>query len=101
MEVCKVCGLPRELCVCEGIAKEVQKIKVYTMKKKFSKIVTLIEGIDEHQIDLWNLAKTLKQKCACGGTAKNGRIELQGDHRDKVRDVLMDAGFSEEMIDIR
>lgn len=101
MDVCKVCGLPKELCVCEGIAREIQKIKVYTMKRRFGKIVTLIEGINERDVNLWELAKALKTKCACGGTAKGGRIELQGDQREKAKKVLMDSGFSEDMVDMR
>ena len=101
MEVCKVCGLPKELCVCEGIAKEIQKIKVYTTKRRFGKLVTLIEGINERDVNLWDLAKTLKTRCACGGTAKDGRIELQGDHREKAKKILMETGFSEDMIDVR
>ena len=49
--------------------------------------MTIIEGIDEHDIDIRELTKTLKAKCACGGTAKNGQIELQGDHKVKVKEV--------------
>ena len=63
--------------------------------------MTIIEGIDEHDIDIKELTKTLKAKCACGGTAKNGQIELQGDHKVKVKEVLSDLGFSSDTIEIR
>lgn len=100
-EICPKCGLPKELCVCETIAKESQIIKVYVIRKKFGKQYTLIEGIDEKEIDLKDLAKKLKTKFACGGTAKEGRIELQGNHKQKVKANLIQMGFSQETIDIR
>jgi len=43
----------------------------------------------------------LKSKLACGGTSKEGRIELQGKHKARVREVLVGMGFSPEMIDMR
>ena len=100
-EVCPQCGLPKELCVCESIAKESQKIIVTIVKKKFGKINTLINGIDDKEIGLKDLAKSLKSKFACGGTAKEGKIELQGDHKQKVKDYLVQMGFAPETIEIR
>jgi len=100
-EICPKCGLPKELCVCETIAKESQIIKVYVIKKKFGKKYTIIEGIDSKEIDMKDLTKKLKTKFACGGTAKEGKIELQGDHKQKVRENLVQMGFSHETIDIR
>lgn len=97
-EVCQVCGLPKELCVCEEIAREQQRINVYAMKRKFGKMVTIIEGIDEKQLDPKELTKTLKSKLACGGTWKDGKIELQGNHKARVREVLVEMGFSQDMI---
>jgi translation initiation factor 1 len=99
-EVCPQCGLPKELCVCETIAKESQKIKVCTEKKKFGKISTIVYGIDDKQIDLKDVAKKLKSKFACGGTAKEGRVELQGDHKNKVKDALVQIGFDPESIEV-
>jgi len=100
-EICTTCGLPKELCVCETIAKESQKIIVALVKKKFNKISTIIEGIDDKEIDLKDLATKLKSKFACGGTAKEGRIELQGDHKNKVKEVLIELGFPQETIEVR
>ena len=48
-EVCPQCGLPKELCVCETIAKESQKIIVTTINKKFGKVNTVIKGIDNKE----------------------------------------------------
>lgn len=100
-EICKVCGLPKELCVCQEISREQQRISVYVVKRKFGKVMTIIEGVDEKQIDLKDLTKTLKSKLACGGTSKENHIELQGDHKLRVKDVLIEMGFSPEMIEVR
>lgn len=97
-EVCQVCGLPKELCVCEEIAREQQRINVYAMKRKYGKMVTIIEGIDEKQLDPKELTKKLKSKLACGGTWKDGKIELQGNHKARVKGVLVEMGFSQDMI---
>lgn len=99
--MCKVCGLPKELCVCQEIAREQQRISVYSIKRKYGKIVTIVEGIDEKQLNIKELTKSLKSKLACGGTSKDGRIELQGNHKARVREVLVGMGFSPEMIDMR
>lgn len=100
-EICPQCGLPKELCVCETIAKESQKIIVTTIKKKFGKLNTIVQGIDEKEINMKELAKKLKTELACGGTSKNGKIELQGDHKQKVKQILVQAGFAPETIEIR
>ncbi len=100
-EVCQDCGLPKDLCVCETIAKEQQKIEVMTEKRKFGKIYTLIKGLDKGGLDLGDLTKKLKSKFACGGTVKNSIIELQGNHKNKARKVLLEMGFPEEAIEIR
>ncbi len=99
--MCKVCGLPKELCVCQEIAREQQRINVYSIKRKYGKIMTIIEGIDEKQLDIKELTKSLKSKLACGGTSKEGHIELQGNHKARAKEVLVGMGFSPEMIDTR
>ena len=99
-DICPKCGLPKELCVCETIAKEEQRIKVRTIKRTFGKQITLIEGINQKEINLTDLAKKLKSKFACGGTVKDGNIELQGDHKDKVKQELIKLGFAESSIEV-
>ena len=98
-EVCPVCGLPKELCVCKTIAKEEAKIRVYTSRRSLGKFVTIIEGIDE-KANPKDLIKKLKTKLACGGTLKEGRIELMGDHRRKIRELLVEIGFPGEKIEV-
>lgn len=92
-EICPTCGLPKEVCACEEIAREQQDIHITTAKRRYGKIVTIIEGIDANDIDLSDLARTLKSRCAAGGTVKDGKIELQGDHKEKVQKTLTDLGF--------
>lgn len=100
-EICSTCGLPKQLCVCETIAKESQRIKAYTVTKKFHKVSTIIEGLDKREIDLKDIARTLKSEFACGGTVKEGKIELQGDHRAKIKDSLTRLGFTAETIVVK
>ena len=100
-EICTKCGLPKELCVCEQIAREKQRIVVSTEKRKFGKINTIITGIDEKDIDLKDVAKKLKSKFACGGTAKDGVVELQGDHRQRAKEELISLGFEPQSIEIK
>ena len=94
--ICSVCGLPEELCMCEEIAREQQQITLQSDKRRYGKIVTIVTGINTSDIDMDDLAKTLKTRCAAGGTIKDGNIELQGDHIKKVKKVLEDMGFKVE-----
>ena len=100
-EICPVCGLPTVLCVCEEISKEQQRIRIRLETRKWGKKYTVIDGIDSKEMKLDKLAATLKHKCACGGTAKNDQIMLQGDHRDVVRGVLVDLGFPDKNIEVQ
>ena len=100
MAVCPKCGLPQELCVCQTIAKEAQKIRVTMLQKRYGKSMTLIRGVDTSKIDVRDLMKKLKSKLACGGTYKNDEIELQGDHRDQVREILVKEGFPRDIIEV-
>jgi translation initiation factor 1 len=57
------------------------------------KAVTTVSGVPLDDAGLRELAGRLKKRCGVGGSAKNGVIELQGDHRDVVMQVLRDAGY--------
>jgi len=96
-EICPICGLPKEICVCEDIAKERQYVEITMDKRRYGKMVTIVGGIDSSNISIDEIAKTLKTKCAAGGTVKNGQIELQGDHKRKVKKVLEEMGFNVEI----
>lgn len=98
--VCSKCGLPQELCVCETIAKETQKITIAIETKRYGKTITVIKGIDTAKIDIKKLMKKLKSKLACGGTYKHDAIELQGEHKERVKELLVKEGFPEDIIEI-
>jgi translation initiation factor 1 len=95
--ICSGCGLPQELCVCEEIAREQQQIRITLDKRRYGKTMTVVSGIDAADIDTDALVKRLKAACACGGTLKDGKIELQGDHKRRVAEVLADMGFPAEV----
>lgn len=99
VDVCNQCGLPQDLCVCEAIAREQQKIIVKVEKRKFGKKYTIIQGV-EKEANIQEIFKKLKNKFACGGTAKSGQIELQGDHKSRMKPVLIELGFPEETIEV-
>ncbi|MFP4111630.1 MAG: stress response translation initiation inhibitor YciH [Candidatus Woesearchaeota archaeon] len=99
MDIDPITGLPKELGVWDNITKESQEISVYTIKKKFGKVYTVIEGINDKNIDIKEITKKLKNKFACGGTSKEKMIELQGDHIGKIKDTLVDLGFPEDAIE--
>ncbi len=100
MEICPKCGLPKSICICETIAKGEQRIRVRTVKRKFGKLTTLIEGIDTKSVNIKDIAKKLKQSFVCGGTVKGSTIELQGNHKAKIKDKLIELGFSADMVEV-
>ncbi|MFH1779980.1 MAG: stress response translation initiation inhibitor YciH [Candidatus Micrarchaeota archaeon] len=99
MSNCNVCGLPKEICACQTIEKATSaNIKIYTTRKRYKKLVTIIEGLSGSELN--NTAKELKHKLACGGSAKNSIIVLQGDHKDSVVDYLVKLGYSKDAIKV-
>ncbi|PIN94807.1 stress response translation initiation inhibitor YciH [Candidatus Pacearchaeota archaeon CG10_big_fil_rev_8_21_14_0_10_35_13] len=97
MDICPKCGLPKQACVCEEIAKSEQRITIELVKRRFGKYTTLIKGLGS-EINVKETAKELKNELACGGTVKEGVIELQGNHKSKAKQALMKAGFPENSI---
>ena len=95
-----ITGLPKELGSWENIAKENQRITITAVKRRFGKLTTLVGGLDKN-IDIKNIAKALKEKLACGGTVKDGKIELQGDHKAKVKQELIKLGFPHDTISVQ
>ena len=88
---------PTDTNVFEEIAKSEQQIKVSTQTRRYGKKITLVEGFDK-SVDIKDVAKALKESLACGGTAKNGVIELQGNHQKRVKALLVKLGYSEDSI---
>jgi len=101
-DICSTCGLPREICVCGEISKEQQRIRVRLETRKWGRPTTIIDGINSKDQDLERIAKQLKTYCACGGTAKNGQVMLQGDQRNKVHAFLIQQmGYPRENIEVQ
>jgi translation initiation factor 1 len=98
--ICKKCGLPDDLCACGELDKEDTRIVVRLETRRFSKTTTMIEGLDPKINNIQTIVKELKSKLACGGTAKDGFILLQGDHRDNVKGYLITKGFNESSIEV-
>lgn len=98
MEICPKCGLPKQACVCEQIVKSSQKIRITMDRKRYGKIVTVVTGFGSG-IDVKKIAKDLKNSLACGGTYNGDMIELQGDHKKKIKEKLVKLGFDEESIE--
>jgi len=92
-KMCNTCGLPKELCVCEDVAKSHTEIEVTVEERKFND-VTIAKGFDNSDMDLSELSSELKSKFACGGTIKeDSQIELQGDHYNPLIEELKERGF--------
>lgn len=97
---------PFELDFKQRLALLTKKIRIFTETRKKTHIVTIIQGLDDKNINLKNIAKQLKKFCATGGTykedARYGKIILlQGDHVHKVKDFLIKKlGVPTENIEI-
>lgn len=67
--------------------------------KKFNKLTTVIRGMDDSE-NIMSISKELKTRLGTGGTIKDGRIILQGDHRVAVKKLLVARGFKQKLIEI-
>ena len=62
-------------------------------KGRKGKFVTLVEGLQHNPTTMAEIARILKQHCGAGGTVKEGRIEIQGDQRDRVAEKLREMNY--------
>jgi translation initiation factor 1 len=97
---CNRCGKLDSECDCPPPAVEAlrlppagQTARLGLEKRARGKIVTVIGSLDPETNDLPALAARLKASCGTGGTIKEGRIELQGDHLQTVDAALLALGY--------
>ena len=87
----------------DELIKELEKgethIVISKQIRKWNRPVTVITGLKDRQ-DAREITKSFKTKIGTGGTFKNGQMELQGDHRDAVKGLLLKLGFSEDSIEV-
>lgn len=77
----------------ETLAPAKQNLRVWLDRLKGGRVATVVRGFVGSDDDLTALGKELKKSCGVGGTAKDGEIIIQGDHRDRVVDLLTKAGY--------
>ncbi|MDE7304656.1 MAG: translation initiation factor [Alistipes sp.] len=78
----------------ETLAPAAQDLRVWLdRKQRAGKVATLVRGFVGRNDDLQELARLLKTRCGVGGAAKEGEIIIQGDHRDRVIDILTRSGY--------
>lgn len=83
----------------DTLPKEKQLLRVSLDKRnRKGKAVTLVTGFKGTDEDLQDLGKLLKTRCGVGGSAKEGEIIVQGDHRQKVLDILQKEGYAKSRI---
>ena len=96
--MCPTCGRATRDCVCrkspraprgDGIVRVRREVK-----GRRGKTVTTISGIPLPEDELRDLAGELKRRCGTGGSAKDGTIEIQGDHRDALVEDLEKRGYT-------
>lgn len=99
--LCPACGEAIDQCVCDQLADQqrlealdgIVRIRREVAGRK-GKGVTTVSGVPLAEAALKQLLKQLKQACGTGGSLKAGVIEIQGDHRDKIKALLEKQGYS-------
>jgi translation initiation factor 1 len=96
--MCPDCGKAIAACLCKKTSARSESsagIRVSRQTKgRGGKTVTRVEGVPLGDDALMQLGKQLRSACGSGGTVKDGVIEVQGDHCDKVMEALKQQGYA-------
>jgi translation initiation factor 1 len=96
--MCPACRQPVAACLCKAAAKTPLgggSVRVSRESKgRGGKTVTLVRGLVLDEASLAALGKRLRSACGGGGTAKDGVLEVQGDHAERVIELLKAEGFA-------
>ena len=101
VNTCPTCGQPYKQCLCGQLSTEQTATKkndgivriMRDRKHRGGKTVTVITGVPASNETITTLAQQLKKLCGSGGTVRDGVIEIQGDHCDKVQVKLRELGY--------
>jgi translation initiation factor 1 len=97
--VCPGCGWPKPECRCSSTFEQpvpdkiAARLRIERAGRK-GKTVTVVEGLPRNTVFLKALARGLKRSCGTGGTVIEDRIEIQGDHLEKLRELLRGKGWT-------
>jgi translation initiation factor 1 len=96
--MCPVCRKALALCICKSVQAPLKTDGIVRVsretKGRGGKGVTLVKGVPLSGDALTALGKQLKTACGSGGTVKDGVIEVQGDHRERVIELLNGHGYT-------
>ncbi|MBC7883093.1 MAG: hypothetical protein H7Y37_17520 [Anaerolineae bacterium] len=98
---CPRCQQPALDCTCKKIelAPNQQTARLaHDRKRRRGKVVTVVSGLVLSEEKLLELSKVLKSRCGAGGTIKEGEIEIQGEHRDKIAEYLKELGYKVKLV---
>jgi translation initiation factor 1 len=98
---CERCGQPEADCQCPPVVipksaerPDKKTLKLAVEKRKKGKVVTVIRGLSARDTDLGALLSSLKNQCGAGGTLDGDSLEMQGNHVDRLRTLLGEAGYT-------
>jgi translation initiation factor 1 len=98
--LCDRCGQLESACTCPPVllpkaaaASDRKTVKLSVEKRKKGKVVTVIRGLSAREDNLPALLSKLKNQCGAGGTLDEDAVDIQGNHLERLRLLLADAGF--------